>query len=39
MIMEELIGKSVTTLYNGRIYRIDDFDFDKSPKNLIEGGS
>lgn len=36
-IKDEVIGRSVTTLYNGRLYRIDDIDFNKSPETVMEG--
>lgn len=30
-VKDEVVGKSVTTLYNGRVYRIDNIDFEKCP--------
>lgn len=35
-IQDELVGKSVMTEYNKRVYRIDRIDFDKSPSDFFE---
>ena len=35
MINQELLNKSVMTVYNRKIYRVDRIDFSKSPMNTF----
>jgi aubergine-like protein len=35
MVQKGVIGASVLTRYNNRIYRIDDIDWDKSPRSTF----
>lgn len=35
-IDEQLIGKSVMTVYNKKVYRIDRIEYDKNPTNKFE---
>jgi hypothetical protein len=35
LVQKAVIGASVLTRYNNRMYRIDDIDFDKSPRSTF----
>lgn len=34
-VRDELIGRSVMTIYNNRVYKIDDIDFGKNPRDTF----
>ena len=36
LIQRELLGASIMTRYNNKCYRIDDIDFDATPRSTFE---